>query len=222
MLIPPPFFSQYECRSETLEVYASDRRGTVEYRFNNLGYRSDIDYVEDDDNVGVYIGSSITSAIGIPMQQGFASISANALNSKCYQFGQGCMMIDNQETLRMLQAILASNLKPKYVVIQFINSNRRYDSTTGKTSIVSDRDENLRIFLNTFNKVDQLLQNMPWCFVGLDSEIHAPGDSVTTHPGCVSWNTKIVDLAGVGEHPGPKWHKMIAAGIVNRLQKQLK
>jgi hypothetical protein len=222
MLLPLPFFSQYECRSETLEVYASDRRGNIEYKFNNLGYRSDIDYVEDADNVGVYIGSSITSAIGIPMQQSFATISANELNSKCYQFGQGCMMVDNQEILRMLKAILASNLKPKYFVIQFINSNRRYDFNTGKMSTVPNKDENIRVFLNTFDEINQILQHTTWCFIGLDSEMYAPGDRIIEHPCCVSWNTKLIDLAGVGEHPGPKWHKMISAGIVNRLQKQLK
>ena len=44
MSIPLPYADQYECRGETLEVYASDRRGQVSYQFNNYGYRNNIDY----------------------------------------------------------------------------------------------------------------------------------------------------------------------------------
>ena len=43
MPLPLPFFSQYECQNETMGVYASDRRGIVEYKINNIGYRNDIE-----------------------------------------------------------------------------------------------------------------------------------------------------------------------------------
>jgi hypothetical protein len=221
MSLPLPFFSQYECRDETLEVFAADRRGIVEYKMNNLGYRNNINYVESDLSVGVYFGSSITTAIGLPLLQGFAATSAQALNAKCYHFGQGCMMVDNQESLRLLKKVLDSELEPQYFVVQFINLNRRYNHENGRAEVSDNTEENIALFHSTFNEIEQLLQDRAWCFVGTDNVGHEVGERVTKHPHCVSWNTRFIDFAGVGEHPGTKWHQMIAAGIVKNLQKQL-
>ena len=102
MSIPLPFASQYECRNETLEVYASDRRGLINYSFNNYGYRNNIDYQEDAVDVGIYLGSSITSGIGVDWPDTFVATSSQALNVQGYHFSQGCVPVDNQETLRML------------------------------------------------------------------------------------------------------------------------
>jgi len=221
MSLPLPFFSQYECRDETLEVFAADRRGIVEYKMNNLGYRNDINYTESAHNVGAYFGSSITTAIGVPLSQGFAAASARALNSQCYHFGQGCMMVDNQESLRLLKQVLDSELQPKYFVLQFINLNRRYNSDNGRAEVIDDADQNIQLFHSTFNTIEQLLKDHAWCFVGTDNVGHAVGEHITKHARCVSWNPRFIDFAGVGEHPGAKWHQMIAAGIVKNLQKQL-
>jgi len=219
--LPLPFFSQYECRNETMEVYASDRRGIVEYKINNIGYRNDIDYTEDEVEVGAYFGSSITSAIGVPFYQGFGAISARELNATCYQFGQGCIAVDNQEILRLLKDVLSSNLKPKYIVLQFINLNRQYNHNTGITELSNNYAENVELFQKTFYEIEQLLKDHPWCFIGTDSVIHEVGDHITTHSHCLRWNPKFIDRAGVGEHPGIKWHQMIASGIVKHLKKQL-
>jgi hypothetical protein len=221
MPLPLPFFSQYECRNETLEVFASDRRGIVEYKINNLGYRNDIDYLDSDVGPGVYFGSSITTAIGMPLHNGFAHVSATALNSKCYQFGQGCMMVDNQESLRLLKEVLSSDLNPKYFVIQFINLSRRYNHHNGRTTVSDSVTDDIELFYQTFNNVEQLLKNQAWCFIGTDNAGVDVGDRITKHAHCVAWNPKFIDFAGVGEHPGYKWHQMIAAGIVKNLQKQL-
>lgn len=221
MPLPLPFFSQYECRNEIMEVFASDRRGIVEYKINNLGYRSDVDYIEPDVNVGVYFGSSITTAIGVPMHSGFAHVSATALNSKCYQFGQGCMMVDNQESLRLMKAVLASDVNPRYVVLQFINLSRRYNHENGRTTVSDDVNDDVKLFHQTFEEVESLLKDRPWCFVGTDNADVDVGVHIKKHAHCVAWNPKFIDFAGVGEHPGYKWHQMIAAGIVKNLQKQL-
>lgn len=221
MPLPLPFFSQYECRNETMEVFASDRRGIVEYKINNIGYRSDVDYVETDVDVGAYFGSSITTAIGVPMHSGFAHISATALKSKCYQFGQGCMMVDNQEILRLMKGVLSSDLTPKYIVLQFINLSRRYNHENGRTTVSDDAEDDINLFHQTFDEIESLLKNRAWCFIGTDNADVDVGQYIKKHPHCVAWNPKFIDFAGVGEHPGHKWHQMIAAAIVKNLQKQL-
>lgn len=221
MSIPLPFPSQYECRDETLEVYASDRRGLVDYSFNNLGYRNNIDYNESDPNVGVYLGSSITAGIGIRFEDSFAALSSKELQVNCYHFGQGCMPVDNQELLRMLELVKASDLRPKYYVIQFIDLDRRYDFNTGLVNRVSTVDQNTDLFCQTFHKIETLLANDVWCFTGSDGSDCAIPDSIRRHPKCIGWNVPMVDLAGVNNHPGTKWHKIISAGIVRSIRKQL-
>ena len=73
-------------------------------------------------------------------------------------------------------------------------------------------------FLTVFDQVQNLLTNDYWCFLGCDEQQHALPDSVTKHPRCVTWNPQFIDLAGVGGHPGEKWHKMINQAVVNKLR----
>lgn len=218
MSIPLPYADQFECRNETLEVYASDRRGLVQYQFNNFGYRNNIDYEDTAQNVGVYIGSSITAGIGIDWPKAFASSSSHALGVNCYHFAQGCTGVDNREILRMLQGVKQSAINAKYYVIQFIQLNRQYDSNTGQTTHCHNHSENIDKFLTVFDQVQNLLTNDHWCFLGCDEQQHALPDSVTKHPRCVTWNPQFIDLAGVGGHPGEKWHKMINQAVVNKLR----
>lgn len=220
MSVPLPFVTQYECRNETLEVYASDRRGVVNYSFNNYGYRNNIDYESDAVDVGIYIGSSITSGIGVNWSDSFVVTSAQAMGVPAYHFSQGCMAVDNQEILSMLTRLKQTKIQPKYWVIQFIDLNRRYQD--GRLiDLVNDPQQNLNLFLQTFDTVQTVLQKDIWVFTGSDSSKCAIPEQILNHPKCVGWNIPFVDLAGVGSHPGAKWHRMISAGIVKKLRDQL-
>lgn len=221
MSIPLPYADQYACRNETLEVYASDRRGQVAYQFNNFGYRNNIDYSAEEVNTGTYIGSSATAAIGIPWEQSFAYISSQALGVKCYQFSQGCVKVDNQEYLRLLTLLKAADVKSRYYVLQFIDLDRRYNHQTGNCETCDNSNENIELFMSTFRKIEQLLFNDVWCFVVLDAQKHQFPDYVQNHPRCLGINIPFIDRSGVGEHPGVKWHNMIAQGIQHKLKKQL-
>lgn len=221
MSIPLPFITQYECRNETLEVYASDRRGLVDYSFNNYGYRNNIDYKDHAVDVGVYIGSSITSGIGVVWPETFVAMSSQALCVQGYHFSQGCVPVDNQEILSMLVKIKATNIQPRYWVVQFIDLNRRYQN--GRLDkLVDDQQENVDLFCQTFRAVQTILQNDIWVFTGSDASRCAIPEEILNHPRCMGWNIPFVDQAGVGSHPGPKWHRMISAGIVKKLRDQLK
>jgi hypothetical protein len=219
MSIPLPYTDQYECRSETLEVYASDRRGQVLYQFNNYGYRNNIDYFHDEKNVGAYIGSSITAGIGVAWDKSFASLSSLTLGTNCYHFAQGCTPVDNQEILRMSKLVKQTNIDIKYYVIQFIQLGREYDVATGKTILNDNVDQNIVKFQQVFEQVQELFKNDNWCFFGCDQEQHPLPESITKHPFCLTWNPQFIDFAGVGRHPGVQWHKMINQSIIKFLKK---
>ena len=218
MTIPLPYQDQYACRDETLEVYASDRRGTVTYQFNNFGYRNDIDYVLQDPGIGVYIGSSITAGIGVDWRKSFAYLSSQPLQAPAYHFAQGCTQVDNQEILRMLQAVLESGLDIKYVVLQFIDLDRVYDLNTGLATHSTDLDQNVARFAAVFKSVCDLLANQRWCFFGCDAKQHVLPADIVQHPRCVAWNPPYIDLAGVGQHPGIKWHRMMSMAVIKSLK----
>ena len=218
MSIPLPIADQYECRNETLEVYASDRRGEVVYQFNNYGYRNNIDYQTSDSDVGIYIGSSITSAIGVNWEKGFVHQTSDKMQTKPYHFSQGCTEVDNQEILRMLRLVKETKLDARYYVLQFINLNRVYNHETGITFYSDDKNKNTEKFLETFEQICELLKDSTWCFIGCDAQDHKLPSEIIHHDHCVSWNPTYIDHAGVGTHPGVKWHRMISLGLTKYLK----
>lgn len=221
MTIPLPYADQYACRNETLEVYASDRRGTVTYQFNNLGYRNDIDYDLSDTNISVYVGSSITAGIGVDWHKSFAYMASQDLGTRVYHFAQGCKGVDNREILRMLRLVLGSGLDIRHVVLQFIDLDRRYDAETGTTMHNTDLQQNIDEFVQVFDQICGLLTNHEWCFLGCDRLQHQLPEHVSAHKNLVAWNPRYIDLAGVGQHPGEKWHRMISLGVGRHLKQTL-
>lgn len=213
MSIPLPNLEHYECRNEVLEVYASDRRGTVEYKFNNLGYRAHVDYVDHGQPIGAYIGSSLTSAIGVPWEKGFCYQSSTKLSVEPWNFSQGCTYVNNGTTLSMIESLLQTNLNIQYWVVQFIDFDR--SSTPGVP--LTDLEKNSAEFVDIFHKIEKLLHNKNWCFICSDSKNHSVPDSIKKHAKCAAWNFPFVDFAGVGSHPGQKWHSIMSAGIVKKL-----
>jgi len=213
MSLPLPFRDQYECRNETLEVYASDRRGLVEYKFNNLGYRNNFDYFLEESNAGVYLGSSITSGIGVSWEKSFVKLSSDLLAVQPYHFSQGCTMVDNYELLQQLTALIESDFRPKFWVIQFIDLDRRFDADTGICDSSLDTAKNINDFVDMFSTIEALLCDKTWCFIACDRMSHAIPDRIKHHSNCVAWNPRFIDQAGVGTHPGPKWHQMISLGV---------
>ena len=218
MIIPLPFTDLYECRDETLEVFASDRRGQVKYQFNNYGYRNNINYQVGESDVAVFLGSSLASGIGVQWEDSFPYLVSEKLRTSCYHYSQGCKEIDNQETLRILKQTISDGVCPTYIVIQFIDLDRRYDNITGTTVRDPDSEKNIQLFKKTFDSIAELLQNQNWCFFTCDNLSHEVPEYIKKHSRCVAWNLKYIDHCGVGDHPGNKWHKIISYGIAAKLQ----
>lgn len=221
MIIPLPFADLYECRNETLELFASDRRGQVNYQFNNYGYRNNIDYHVGKSDVAVFLGSSLVSGIGVQWEESFPYLVSQKLHTSCYHYGQGCKEIDNQETLRILKEIISDGVFPKYTVIQFIDLDRRYNNVTGTTVRDPDIEQNIQLFKKTFDGIAELLHDQNWCFFTCDNLSHAVPDYIKKHSRCVAWNLKFIDHCGVGSHPGVKWHQLISHGVAKKLQPRL-
>lgn len=202
-----------------MEVYASDRRGIVEYKFNNLGYRNGIEYIDSETNAAAFFGSSITSGIGINWSKTFVKLVSDDFQVEPYHFSQGCTAVDNNEILQQISVLKNNTFNPKFWVIQFIDLDRRFDSLSGRTTHCIDLEQNINEFAKIFSKIENMLIDQSWCFIGCDSGSHNIPDRIRYHKNCLTWNPRFIDRSGVGNHPGLKWHQMITLAVRKKLTK---
>tara|TARA_R100001591_G_scaffold37411_1_gene48696 strand:+ start:858 stop:1715 length:858 start_codon:yes stop_codon:yes gene_type:complete len=66
---------------------------TIEYRYNNYGFRTDDDFNQEDEGV-VTLGCSFTEGIGLPIEYNWGYRIAEYLDLKHWNLGQGAMGLD--------------------------------------------------------------------------------------------------------------------------------
>lgn len=201
--------------------YASDNRGTVEYRFNTLGYRSDIEYdVEASKNKKVFawLGSSITAAHSIPVDQGFPETVSRKFGAECWNFSQGCFRVSNQIIVEQLEDILKSGANVDTFFIQFISLHRRGSKLT--TYYEFDFKNNEEEFEKVFAKTQQLLDGRKWYWLLMDQHQHTIPEWILNTPNMIIKNPHFLDTTGITGHPGPKTHSGIANLIIKRLSNE--
>jgi hypothetical protein len=208
--------------SKTVKKIGQDMRGIVDYKFNNCGFRSDVDYFETENNAGCYFGHAFTSAVGIDWHNSYVSKSAKKLGVKAYNFSQGCVALDNFEIIRTaLEVAELASFRPKFFVLQFCDLIRRFDNKTGQLTFESDKDKNVREFTKAFDRLEKKLndRDIPWRFFGCDFQVyHQVPDYIQKHKNCMIWNPAFFDKILYGM-PGEKWHHVISYGVINAFQK---
>ena len=209
--------------SKTVHRIGQDMRGIVPYKFNNCGFRADVDYDENEKNAGCYFGNAFTSAVGIEWQDSYASKASHKLGAKAYNFSQGCVGVDNKEIIRT--AIEVANNKtfiPKFFIIQFTDLIKRYNTKNGAVTFESDTVKNVEEFTKNFDLLEKTLDeaNIKWFFFGCDFEIYHPvPDRIIKHKNCLIWNPAFFDKILYGM-PGERWHHLISYGIFNKFENE--
>ena len=205
--------------NKTTHKIGQDMRGIVPYSFNNCGFRSDIDYIETDNNAGCFFGNAFTSAVGIEWHNSYASLTSKKLSVNCYNFSQGCTGVDNTEIVNT--AIKVSKMeafKPKFYFIQFTDLTRRFNPKTTELTLESNIEKNLERFIESFKKLEDALRDSKWFFMGCDfAQYHPVPDYIAQHKNCLIWNPAFFDKILYGM-PGEKWHYVISYGLTNKLK----
>lgn len=93
---------------------------TIEYKFNNYGFRSD-EFIFGKENI-VFLGCSYTVGIGIPFEKTFAKTVANELGLACYNLSVGGGSLDS--CFRFASYWL-EKLKPTITVLIEPSKNRK-------------------------------------------------------------------------------------------------
>jgi hypothetical protein len=72
------FTPAFEARGTTVNKWGKDQTGLIEYRFNELGFRSDVEYTTSPDYA--IFGASVVFGVGIPLEQTICSLLPNCQN----------------------------------------------------------------------------------------------------------------------------------------------
>jgi hypothetical protein len=226
---PRPYPSQFDLRGESVNCYGSDFRKCITYKFNNQGFRSDFDFdINTRDSLLICLGSSIGTAHGLDLTQGFGYLTANHFNKTLWNLGQGCFRSSNQTMMEQVDFLSQTKLNIDYYVIQFTHINRMGN----KSNSYLELDEKLSVdnFVNILKRISTRLKNKKWCWLMCDySDVEFP-EYVINHPNKIAINPDSVDHVDVENyrnlapteqvfktlslHPGLEWNRTIAKMII--------
>ena len=217
MSFPKTYYKEYI--NGSCKRIGQENTGLIKYEFNKQGFRCDIDYKKQEENAICFFGSALTTGVGHQWQDAYPKKSLQDSNLKAYNFAQGCLPVDNNNILEHVEFVKnMENFKPLCYVIQFIGLERVFDKKTLARTVSSDKDKNVKIFVDVFKKLEVLLQNDKWMFFGCDAGNHDIPKEITQHEKCIIWNPRFIDSI-LMDLPGPKWHHMMSLGVRKKLEK---
>ena len=144
-------------------------RGVVNYNFNQQGFRSNIDYQENEKNAIAFFGNLYTSAVGIDWNDGFPQKICDGLNMQCYNFSQGCAGVDNNEIVRTVRHVVQmESFNPSFYVVQLCELERRFSQKSLGLRLETDKEKNIENFLEVFAELETLMKEKQWMFFVMD------------------------------------------------------
>ena len=146
-------------------VFGYDQTNTVDYTFNDLGFRSQ--KPSQGARLAV-VGNSLSFGIGLPQEQTYSSILAKSLGLELDNFSLGCYIHENHDYINNIN-LLAKQNQETIFVIQINNLDRiRQDQSV----VVCSEDHNLCLkkFLNYFDQLLQILKDRPYLLVYWDNK----------------------------------------------------
>lgn len=209
MPLPPAPDHMWAYRNQTITNFGYDTETTVKYRFNGLGYRSDVEFIDRGDPI-IVLGNTISFGLGLPVEQTFAGILNKTLNHPVYNFAWGCRAHTNHDQLQLLTDILES-LNPRHVIFQINNLNRLHAGD--QVSFDNPHDIVVAEFEKFLTAITDVLQTVPHSFLHWDNQDHG-----VNLPKCVVLNKYHVDRS-LTSNPGTfgsKSHRLIALKILQK------
>ena len=150
---------------QSIYQFGYDQQGTINYSFNNLGFRTGYSTGVDSINL---IGNSIAFGIGLDYDQTFGKLAATSLNKKINNYSFGCYRHENHDHLANIK-LLAKQDNNDIFIIQINNLDRqRIDSTsviTGNTAEFCQQR-----FIDYFDQVSELLKHKSKIFLYWDEK----------------------------------------------------
>lgn len=201
----------YLHRGTTSVGFGRDQLSNITYTFNSLGYRSNIEFVPNN-NAIVILGNTISFGLGVEVDKTFAGILGNTLSNPIYNFSWGCYGHTNHEQLNLLENILQV-INPRKVIFQINNLNRRR-LPDGGIDRANTAEFIKSAYTAFYQQATDMLVNTPYIFLHWDNETHGFDPS-----NCLVYNKYHVDksVSHIDYSFGPKSHKLIALKLLQNI-----
>ena len=155
---------QLALADQTVQNFVYDQRNQVEYKFNQLGFRSP-EYSQD--TSVVVVGNSISFGLGLAQEDTFGFKLSQQLGLQYNNFSFGGWLHENHDHLYNIQQ-LAKRDTDDIFVVQINNLDRcRIDSSTVKQG--NDSSWCQKRFLDWFEQVTQALKHRNTYFLYWDT-----------------------------------------------------
>ena len=140
-----------ELANSTVNQFGYDDSGTVEYQFNQYGFRNKYN---NGTSINI-IGNSISFGIGLPQEQTFGHLLSQKIGLPCNNFSFGCYAHENHDHIVNIKTLVEQNTNDVFIV-QINNLDRlRIGNDVHKNidpAIARSR------FLNYFEQLSALLE----------------------------------------------------------------
>jgi hypothetical protein len=214
MIFPDAPSHMKDLAGQTVDQFGYDAITKVRYTFNTLGYRSDKEFTQID-NAVILLGNTLTFGLGLPIEETFAGILSNTLNSPVYNFAWGCYAHTNYEQLQLLKNILAVS-NPVKVILQ-INNLNRIRNANNTVNFNNPKDQIEHEYIKFRDELDKVLYGIPHHLLYWDNEIYQ-----FDFTDCLIYNkyhidNNIITTQTGSELFGKKSHKLIATKILQNL-----
>jgi hypothetical protein len=108
--------------NRVVDRYGQDQSGTVTYRFNAQGFRSEADFNYPPDLV--FFGGSTPFGVGVPIEQTFPHVVAKEKNLKIWNCSYACVKYNNQDFFDTI-SLVHQEVKNIPIVVQWVSD--KYD-----------------------------------------------------------------------------------------------
>ena len=211
MIFPAAPDHMYELRNQTVTKFMDDNYTGTKYRFNNLGYRSNREF-NNNNNPIVVLGNTLTFGLGLNIENTFLGIIEEKLAHPVYNFSWGRYAHENSEQLILLRKIL-SMITPRMVIFQINDKNRM--RINGKISFDNPKELVIEEFNKFYTELNECLNTIPHILLHWDEENYD-----LDYSKCLIYNKYHIDSIdfyhGDKHRPamGKSSHKLIATKIL--------
>lgn len=209
MYYPTAPIHMFQHRNKKIKNFIGDSETKIDYKFNSLGYRSDIEFKLNKKPI-ILLGDTISFGLGLKIQDTFSHIIASHFKKPVYNFSWGCYAHTNYEQLNLLKSIFEVD-EPSLIIFQ-INGLNRYRNN-GVISFNNPKELIISEYKKFYVEISKLLKNKKHIFLYWDNEEHA-----VRFPPCLIKNRYIVDTSLKNKiTAGKKSNKLIALKIINEI-----
>jgi hypothetical protein len=199
-------------RNKNIKNFGYDHETNIDYKFNDLGYRSNIEFEIDKQPI-IVLGNTLSFGLGVAIEDTYAYKISTETQKPVYNLSWGSHRHTNYELLELLRSILLID-NPKLIIFQ-INNLNRYREVNNIVNFHNTKELIISEYQKFYNEISVLLKDKKHIFLYWDNENHE-----VQLPNCLIKNKYFVDTSlKITNSFGKKSHYLIYLKIMEYIKK---